>query len=603
MILPNIRFLVLGCIFSAATVAAQSPLDDQGTRLKALITRYADGDTSALRGIEDLLTTSRFKRRSGQALSDTLLNISNYLGKENQYQTALVLDRLGLWHASKLHDETRAADHKVGLALHFYQLDEIDSTQFYLKLLKQVPASAWSDYAKISYSNVLALLAEKKGGYLEAIEHYWNILDTENLNNRHKADIQINLADLFNNLGHYHRSLDYSNQALDIFLQLKDTSQLCLVNTNLGVSWMHLDSLERAAFHHLEAIKYASQQAFGRARGLANYANVLRRQGKLQDALAAIDSSISICLGLDLPFGVALNKVNRAHVLLDLKQPAEAIRLLQEAERNPVAQSALAKIEICSLYAKAFEQSNNLPLSYTYLRQYVALKDSVDALRTDRLVVEWEERIIKSRRDRELLELNSALERTKSEQRQTTALFLLFSLFAFAVGRLLVLRQQKARLRAKLTEEEHENTRLQLAIKEKELSSQSVHLRSVGSLTEEVSGKLKHFKKQLDNEQAKALTKIIRDFQSGLPDEIWADFHNRFEHANERFNQKLLEINPELNPVEIKIANFLRLNLSSKEISRLSNRSVGTIANVRSALRKKLHLSEDDNLTAFLMSL
>ena len=103
-------------------------------------------------------------------------------------------------------------------------------------------------------------------------------------------------------------------------------------------------------------------------------------------------------------------------------------------------------------------------------------------------------------------------------------------------------------------------------------------------------------------DKGKALLSMPRP-ENGLPEELWDDFRLRFEKVNDEFHQSLLKLAPDLTPVEIKIASFLRLNLSSKEISKLTNRSAGTISNTRSSLRKKLNLEEEDNLVSFLISL
>jgi DNA-binding CsgD family transcriptional regulator len=319
--------------------------------------------------------------------------------------------------------------------------------------------------------------------------------------------------------------------------------------------------------------------------------------------LACIDSSIRICERLQIPFGVALNQVNRANVLVDMKKPAEALQVLNAVSKSPFGSIPDFLPEICEISHKAHQMLGNTALAYSFLNRFTMLRDSMDKEGARLLVFEWEERILREKKERELAILNKELQVSNQRQRILLLFGGMLLLLLFAAGRIFFLHAQKQRLRARLAEEEKENLRLTLEMKERELTTQSMHLQSIGGFAEHVLGKLSSLKTNMEGEKAEELARIIRDFETGMPEELWDDFRVRFEKINEDFYQKLLQICPDLSPVEIKIASFLRLNLSSKEISRLTNRSAGTISNTRSALRKKLNLDDEDNLVAFLMSL
>ncbi|MFM7155790.1 MAG: tetratricopeptide repeat protein, partial [Bacteroidota bacterium] len=480
------RLLLLWLLFVATAATAQESPDVRGNQLRQLVNRYAGGDTTVLPAIRELLAGSRSSQMQGQALSDTLLSLADHWSRKNLYHAAIRTELLGREHTAKMNDRQRTASHLVGLAYNYACLDYPDSTQYFLNLLKQVPVTDWSNYARVSFGNVNAIMAQSKGNYLEAIEHYWKTLELDGLTDGQKAVIQANLANLFNELGHHRRSIDYSNQALTVYRQQNDSAGLGNVHTNLGLSWMYLDSLGKAAFHHLEAIRYSNTNTFGQARGLANYANVLRRQGRLQEALAAADSSIQICQRLNIPFGVALNRVNRANILLDMKQPGEAIRQLSEAGHYPFVHSALVRTEICSLYYEAHKALGNQSEAFNFLRQYVALKDSTERTGAERVVLEWEESIIRAGKDRELMKLNRQLEATRERQQLTLVFSGMLLLLAAAGGGIFFLRRQRESLAARLIEEENQNMLLQLEMKERELTTQSIHLHALGKFTEEI---------------------------------------------------------------------------------------------------------------------
>ena len=74
-------------------------------------------------------------------------------------------------------------------------------------------------------------------------------------------------------------------------------------------------------------------------------------------------------------------------------------------------------------------------------------------------------------------------------------------------------------------------------------------------------------------------------------------FQYNFTHKN------LNKMYPDLTPNEIKICAFLRLNMSTKDISAITHQSVKSINMARFRLRKKLDIESDENLIGFLMKL
>jgi DNA-binding CsgD family transcriptional regulator len=81
------------------------------------------------------------------------------------------------------------------------------------------------------------------------------------------------------------------------------------------------------------------------------------------------------------------------------------------------------------------------------------------------------------------------------------------------------------------------------------------------------------------------------------------EFEARFIGVYEAFYQKIQTIAPDLTPNELRICAFMRLHISTKEIAYLTNRTIGTIDNTRSIIRKKLKLEENDSLQQFLINL
>jgi len=96
--------------------------------------------------------------------------------------------------------------------------------------------------------------------------------------------------------------------------------------------------------------------------------------------------------------------------------------------------------------------------------------------------------------------------------------------------------------------------------------------------------------------------KIVRRIDAQLEgDHVWEMFEESFNQVHNDFFKRLLQEFPELTPGDLRLAAYLKMNLSSKEIAPLLNISVRGIENKRYRLRKKMGLPEDHNLAEFIL--
>jgi DNA-binding CsgD family transcriptional regulator len=82
-------------------------------------------------------------------------------------------------------------------------------------------------------------------------------------------------------------------------------------------------------------------------------------------------------------------------------------------------------------------------------------------------------------------------------------------------------------------------------------------------------------------------------------DEDWEIFERNFAEVHEDFLEKLKT--NDITAGELKLAAYIRMNLSSKEIAPLLNISIRSVENKRYRLRKKMGIEHDDNLSEHLL--
>jgi len=86
------------------------------------------------------------------------------------------------------------------------------------------------------------------------------------------------------------------------------------------------------------------------------------------------------------------------------------------------------------------------------------------------------------------------------------------------------------------------------------------------------------------------------------PEEEWKIFEMSFNNTYNNYLVNLSNRFPSLTTSDLKLAAYIRMNISSKEIASLLNISLKSIEMARYRLRKKMEIEHEQNLTAFLMS-
>ncbi len=143
----------------------------------------------------------------------------------------------------------------------------------------------------------------------------------------------------------------------------------------------------------------------------------------------------------------------------------------------------------------------------------------------------------------------------------------------------------------------------ELDSKEKELSLNALHLARMNDMMIRVTRQIRDMLPGMPTESRKKLLGIISGMEEMAASGGWKDFEMQIEHYDREFYRVLAELYPDLTPAEKRVCLFLRLNMTTKEIAAITNRSPRTIEFTRSSIRKKLQLSPEANLTTFLLSI
>ena len=139
------------------------------------------------------------------------------------------------------------------------------------------------------------------------------------------------------------------------------------------------------------------------------------------------------------------------------------------------------------------------------------------------------------------------------------------------------------------SEQEKEALSDELLNRKKELCNVSLVAAQTETMLITVRSEM-HSNSSSAEERLRSIESVLRDW-TGLS-RLQENFNNQFDETNQTLYTKLSHHHPDLTKTEMNMAAYVLLNLNSKDIARMTNRSVRTVDNIKYNLRKKLAITE-----------
>lgn len=140
----------------------------------------------------------------------------------------------------------------------------------------------------------------------------------------------------------------------------------------------------------------------------------------------------------------------------------------------------------------------------------------------------------------------------------------------------------------------------ELNFKKKTMIENALYIKRRSELGNSIIDDLKTINKETQSQYSDKIISAISKLKNLIKGQEWKEFELRFEEEYSRFKEIITARHNNLTPNEVKLCTFLRLNMSSKEISEITGQSVRALETARSRMRKKLGLSRSDNLVQYL---
>jgi len=151
----------------------------------------------------------------------------------------------------------------------------------------------------------------------------------------------------------------------------------------------------------------------------------------------------------------------------------------------------------------------------------------------------------------------------------------------------------------------NERLRSEMVFKEKELANSTMNILQKNESLMKIKGDMIKIssledESEVRNQIKRLIYKIEGDIDS---EDYWKVFEVHLEQVHEDFLKRLKEKHPDLTNREHKLCAYIRMGMSSKEIAALTNITFRAVENNRYRLRKKLNLSQGDNLSKYISDL
>lgn len=452
-----------------------------------------------------------------------------------------------------------------------------------------------------------------QGNYNRAIGYYYEVLKyhEENKNKNELVAAYFNIALVYGQLKDNKKSQEYYLKALDVVEELlrEDSAQvkhyaIGRVYNNVGITYNDDKDYKKALEYYHKAIKISEETNNPVALPFAynNIGVVYKEQGDYQIALSFYNKSLALRQNSGDIRGLAVTHSYIAECYSIMGQKQYAINHYEKSmelckKSGYIDLQRTVAEELVTLYAK----TKNYKKSYDMHLLFKQLSDSIninEGLKTASML-EMQYLFDKQQKEVELAEQKKSFRNLILFILLGAAVVVTSLLFFLGQSRIKQVKLQRGKLKLEKEKLEHE-----LEYKNKELTTNVMYLVRKNELINSISSKLLDLKKSMLKVNQKPIQDIIIELQKSVDNDVWEEFEYRFKDVHEEFYKKLNEKFPDLTPNEKKLCAFLRLNMSTKEISAITFQTPHSITIARSRLRKKLNLTNQDiNLVDFLLNI
>ncbi|MEM1336218.1 MAG: tetratricopeptide repeat protein [Bacteroidota bacterium] len=539
------------------------------------------------------------------------------------------------------------------LGYHYFNLQQMDSAKFYFdKTLVKSKIDNDDSFVRSTLKN-LSILYAHEGNYAKAIQlmdsvaqislvdrdylrygsalsdtgvHYYEMgnypkamtfykkaletYDTLEINTYHKADLFRNLGKLHNVQSNHSSALSYFEKAVTVYRALGDNMFLANTLSDMGSVYSFKRQHNKAIEKYKECLETAIANNFPSAEIIAygNLGSEYLTMGQNEAAIAFLEKALEMGQRTSADNNLVTDMSNLGLAYTNNNDFNKGLGLLNLAVSKADAIGITNELQSALLNRAVAYEKNGMPLKAIadYKRSRM-INDSLFSITKTKQINELQTIYETEKKEAEIAlqqeEINTLNEKVKVD-RLTRGLFAggMFTFVAIS-GLLFFGFRQRIKKNRIAREKQEEIYKQEIEHKQKELASQTLHLVQKNTFIQELMRNLEKIKKSPETFKMEFRRIVMLLKKENASDKDWEVFKTYFADVHNDFDQKLKTLYSEISEKEIRLAAFLRMNLTTKEIAATLNVLPDSILKSKYRLKKKLGLAKATDLTGFLNTL
>lgn len=497
----------------------------------------------------------------------------------------------------------------------FYFMEKANykkAEELYLKNIVKLDSLGLEDELTKAYS-MLGITQMRLGNLDDALASQLKALKkAENLNYTESkmAGFYMNVGIIYIQLDKPDITIEYFSKAEQAFSKAKNQPGLMRVKANIAQLYLTKKDYQKAISIYKETADFFESindtYAMGRVYNRIGEAYKLAKD--FINAKIWYNKALILAQETDRPNIISLVYRDLGRIAGLEKNNNEALSFYKKSlETNLASNNKKRQLDDYSLISRYYERNNDYKNAFEYLEKYQIIKDSIFNKESQDKINELN---IKFQTERKEAALNLQKEEIKTLNAQAkndklTKTLYGIGMFSFiAIAGLLYFGFKQRIKKNKIEHEKQEEIyKQEIEYKKKELASQTLHLVQKSSFIQELKENLEKIKQspELFKVEFRRLVMLLK--RQNAEDKDWEVFKSYFSEVHNDFDQKIKTLSSDVTEKEIRLASFLRMKLSTKEIASMLNVLPDSVIKSKYRLKKKLALAKEDDLTQFLNTL
>ncbi|MCZ4408999.1 tetratricopeptide repeat protein [Cryomorphaceae bacterium 1068] len=546
-----------------------------------------------------------------------------YLKLANTYKANNSED--GIAPARRGVELARKADYPIGIAENyavlgdlFVSMNQLDSARVSYQEAGSVykDLGRWFDCAQVTMIIGNILLAQNK--YVEAQKTYLEALEIAEKQSLSliEAHLNNNLGVLYMDIEDYDDAKNYSQKAIQGFIKEGDLINANLARANVYQILVTEGEYDKAIDGFLDIVNFFLKEKNWEhvAYGYNEVASIHYERKDYLDAeefaglaLTTVEKNLDYFEGPSSYYRAEIY-TTLAKIFNSQGKESDAMKFARAgysiSVQNSYSKNAYECAEILfNILSLSVRKDSALYYGKAYIESYKTFERDRDVKQITQLKMQRE--FDEAERKREVAIVKKQAAADRRELIYIGALIITLLLVTVLVFRYKnqKIKTDRANLLRDKLELEKESLGQKLRYKNKELATNMMYLLEKNEFIGSITNKLIDMRSRAKKENQDFVQEIIIELKRNSSQKIWEEFEMRFKEVHADFYQSLMDKYPDLTPNEVRLSAFLRLNMSTKEISAITHQSVKSINMARFRLRKKIGIDRDENLISFLTQL